>query len=132
MFFGYDQSVLNAAQRERLDHNLTLLNDHPQLKLSMRAFTDQRGSEGYNLALSQRRLEAVQGYLTRRGIDPARIYATPAGKQMPVLDSTAIDDRVINRRVEMLLLDSQGRPLVLSVDADTSGGDSFTPPTPVE
>jgi outer membrane protein OmpA-like peptidoglycan-associated protein len=132
VYFGFDQAVLNANQRERLDRNLALLEDHPELQLSVRAFTDQRGSQAYNLELSERRRQAVVAYLTGQGLSSSRLRSSPVGKVMPILDSTAVDDRVINRRVEMLLLDARGRPLVLSLDADASGGDAFTPPTPVE
>ncbi|TVM04906.1 MAG: OmpA family protein [Halomonas sp.] len=132
VYFGFDEAVLNAAQRQRLDHNLALLKEHPELQLSVRAFTDQRGSQAYNRELSERRRQAVVAYLTEQGLAPSRMRSTPAGKQAPILDSMAVDDRVINRRVEMLLLDAQGRPLVLSLDPDASGGDNFTPPTPVE
>ena len=132
VYFGFDEAVLNAAQRQRLDHNLALLEEHPELQLSVRAFTDQLGSQAYNIELSERRRQAVMAYLTDQGLAASRIRSSPVGKVMPILDSMAVDDRVINRRVEMLLLDAQGRPLVLSLDPDASGGDTFTPPTPVE
>ncbi len=47
------------------------------------------------------------------------------------MPSDSEQDRIVNRRVELMPLDAQGRPLVLRVDFDRSGGDSFQAPEPV-
>jgi outer membrane protein OmpA-like peptidoglycan-associated protein len=128
VYFGFDLATLNAAERARLDRDLLVLKKNPQLKLSVQAFTDSKGSTSYNRKLALQRQNTVQSYLMSKGLDKTRILVSPLGEELPILGSTETE-RVINRRVELMLLDATGRPLILSIQPKRT---SFNAPAPVK
>lgn len=132
VYFGFDLHELNEEERKRLDRNLAILDQYPTLQISIQAFTDQRGNKNYNRTLAEKRMNQVSDYLKLNGVDASRIKQAPLGKELPILPSDSEQDRIVNRRVELMPLDEQGRPLVLQVDFERSGGDSFVPPEPVK
>lgn len=132
VYFGFDLHELDEEERKRLDRNLAILDQYPALQLSIQAFTDQLGNKNYNRALAEKRMNQVSEYLTLNGVDASRIKQAPLGKELPILPSDSEQDRIVNRRVELMPLDAQGRPLVLRVDFERSGGDSFVAPEPVK
>lgn len=132
VFFGFDKHHLIAAEYARIESNIKVLKQHPQFKVSIRGFTDSFNSQAYNLALADRRQTTVVTYLQNRGIDTDRIIASKAGELLPIIDSDAEEDRILNRRVEMLLLDETGRPLAFGVDLERRGIEEFVPPTPTD
>ena len=114
VYFGFDQASLTPVESARLDKDLLVLRKRPDLKLSVQAFTDSKGSNKYNKNLALRRQQTVVAYLTSKGLAKSRIRMTPLGEELPILgDSEA--ERVVNRRVELMLLDAAGRPLSLSI-----------------
>lgn len=128
VYFGFDLATLNAAEQARLDRDLLVLKKNPQLKLSVQAFTDSKGSISYNRRLAEQRQNTVQSYLMSKGLDKARILVSPLGEELPILGSSE-KERVINRRVELMLLDSTGRPLSLSIQPKRT---AFNAPAPVK
>ena len=73
-----------------------------------------KGSNQYNRNLALRRQQTVVSYLMSKGLAKNRILMSPLGEELPILgDSEA--ERVVNRRVELMLLDAAGRPLSLSI-----------------
>jgi OOP family OmpA-OmpF porin len=62
------------------------------------------GSAAYNLKLSQKRAEAVKGYLLEQGVDAARVQAKGYGKENPVATNDTDEGRERNRRVELHIL----------------------------
>ncbi|MBL4570541.1 MAG: OmpA family protein [Alcanivorax sp.] len=132
VYFGFDLHELDEEERKRLDRNLAILDQYPTLQISIQAFTDQLGNKNYNRTLAEKRMNQVSDYLTLNGVDASRIKQAPLGKELPILHSDSEQDRIVNRRVELMPLDAQGRPLVLRVDFERSGGDSFVAPEPVK
>src|SRR6266480_6052156 len=76
--------------------------------LELEGYTDGRGSEQYNIGLSQRRAEAVERYLVSKNIPLFRIAIVGLGKENPVADNKTTDGRAQNRRVEVRVLKSTG------------------------
>ena len=72
-------------------------------KLRVEAHTDDQGSDSVNLALSQRRADAVRKALADTGIAPARITAVGKGEAAPVADNGSAEGRARNRRVEIIV-----------------------------
>lgn len=65
-------------------------------------FADSRGDKGYNRELSEKRAEAVKGYLVSTGkIEAARVSVEPMGEAMPVASNATAEGRQANRRVEI-------------------------------
>lgn len=131
VYFGVDVEALDSDQRQRLDDNIALLKAYPALQVSVRAFTDQLGRPAYNKALAERRLASVVSYMTQQGINRGRLKEAAVGQQAFINQSDSVEARIVNRRVEMLLLDPQGRPLEQQLDIEAGLDDDFTPPLPV-
>lgn len=128
VYFGFDVATLEPEEAERLAKDVVILNKKPELKVSIQAFTDTKGSHRYNHKLSLKRQNSVVAYMTQQGIARERILLSPLGEELPILgNSTA--ERSINRRVELMLLDSDGRPLALEIQPKKTG---FKPPLPVK
>ena len=63
--------------------------------------TDSTGPDGYNQGLSERRAEAVQGYLVDHGVSPSNLSTVGYGEAQPVADNSTREGRALNRRVEL-------------------------------
>lgn len=131
-YFGFDNALLDDENRARLDSNLTVLNQYPTLQISIQAFTDQAGDAVYNRWLAEQRQRAVVNFLLQSGIDRRRMKVAAPAMEAPINSSTGVQDRIVNRRVELMPLDATGRPLLLRVDFDGSGDERFVAPTPVK
>lgn len=127
VYFGFDLATLTGAEQKRLDADALVLRKHTHLKLNVQSFTDFKGSNAYNRRLAVRRQDAVIHYLTGKGINEARIRVSPLGEELPILGKS-VQERSINRRVELMLLDEKGRPLALEIQPKPS---QFNPPSPV-
>jgi outer membrane protein OmpA-like peptidoglycan-associated protein len=114
VYFGFDLASLTPAETARLDRDLLVLRKQPTLKLSVQAFTDSKGSNQYNRSLALRRQQTVVSYLMSKGLAKNRILMSPLGEELPILGNSEAE-RVVNRRVELMLLDAAGRPLSLSI-----------------
>ena len=90
VFYEFDKADITPASSEALDRLTRLLNDNPHITIELAAHTDTRGSEAYNLALSQRRAESVVRYLTAHGIAPDRLTPKGYGEAQP---------KVVNRKL---------------------------------
>lgn len=98
--FDYDASVLNAETRRVLDSLASCLRDSPG-EMRVEGHCDERGTTDYNLALGQRRAEAVQRYLVGLGVSPARMRAISYGEESPVDRAGSQAAFATNRRVEI-------------------------------
>ncbi len=98
VYFDFNDSGLTEASRNALTANITCLKkaDRP---ISLVGHADPRGTDEYNLALSDRRSQSVKTYLERLGIPGGRLRALPRG----ALDATGTDDQSWqrDRRVDL-------------------------------
>ena len=101
IYFETDSAVLKAESRETLQQVLNVIQSKTSLNLIIEGHTDSRGSDKYNLDLSQRRAQAVMDWLVENGIDSGRLYAKGYGESKPVADNNRPDGRALNRRVEI-------------------------------
>lgn len=132
VYFGFELDNLNDSERARLDRNVAVLKRYEALQVSVQAYTDQKGSDDQNVLLSRKRMNAVVAYLQQAGIRGGRIKATYLGEGAPLMAGDSSQERVLNRRVELMPLDATGRPLVMRADFANSGGDEFVAPAPVK
>lgn len=102
--FSYNSSTLTTKSLEQLNATAVVLRNNPAYKIEIKGFTDDAGSDEYNMALSQKRADAVAGYLTSRGIAGDRIKILPMGKSAPLDDNTSRIGKSNNRRVELKLV----------------------------
>lgn len=87
-----------------LQQVLKLLQDNPGLKLRVEGHTDNVGAKAANQILSQKRAQAVMGWLIANGIDASRLTAQGFGDSKPVADNSTEAGRAKNRRVELAKL----------------------------
>jgi outer membrane protein OmpA-like peptidoglycan-associated protein len=105
--FGFDKSVLTAADRGQLDGFAAQLASAKSFILEVTGGTDSTGPAQYNYELSQRRADAVVQYLASKyGIPAHRFYLIGIGKDKEVAPNTTAEGRKQNRRVEVRLLEN--------------------------
>jgi len=113
VYFAYDDATLSDESKKILNTSLPILKQFQQLHLSLQGFTDSRGSQSYNMKLATRRVESVLTYLQAQGVSADRISLQPLGKGLPNQGDNIDRAHANNRRVELMLLDEQGKPLHL-------------------
>ena len=109
VLFDTGSATLKPGADVSLDRLATYLRAHPQTRIMVEGFTDSRGSDEYNDALSQRRAQAVANALTTRGVSPDAIRAIGRGKAYPVATNDTQAGRQQNRRVDIVFSDASGR-----------------------
>jgi peptidoglycan-associated lipoprotein len=82
-FFDYDAATIRPDAREALQKTADFLKNYPQARVTIEGHCDERGSTEYNLALGQRRANAVKEYLVSLGISADRLSTTSWGKEKP-------------------------------------------------
>ncbi len=105
--FAFDRDELRTPQ-PKLDEIAAALNNNPQIgRVNITGYTDRLGTTSYNLGLSQRRADAVKGYLINRGVAANRIDAVGRGEADPVVNCNDKNRAALikclepNRRVEV-------------------------------
>ncbi len=83
IFYDFDRATLRPESTEALDKLVTLLNENPHVAIELASHCDYKGSDEYNIRLSQRRAESVINYLIQKGIAKARLRAKGYGKGSP-------------------------------------------------
>jgi len=107
LLFGFDSSVIQPDARANLTQLAASLKEYPDSDIVIVGHTDSRGSEEYNLTLSNRRSEAAKTYLVSRGIPSSRIQAQGRGELEPIADNNLEEGRDQNRRVEVAIIASE-------------------------
>jgi OOP family OmpA-OmpF porin len=103
VLFEYNKAELKSGAMRSLEPLITFLREHPDRTLLIEGHTDSTGSNSYNSDLSQRRAEAVRGFLASNGISADRIVARGYGESYPVTTNTTEAGRQQNRRVEVVI-----------------------------
>ena len=99
-YFDFDSSALKPESREALDAHIVLLKlDDRSVRLE--GHTDERGTREYNMALGERRANAVRDYLVVNGIASYRIETVSYGEERPVAYGSGDSNWAQNRRVEL-------------------------------
>ncbi|WGY73620.1 OmpA family protein [Burkholderia cepacia] len=102
-YFATDSATLTPAARTSLDALLGRQADRHFLAVTVTGYTDSVGSDAHNLALSQRRADAVASYLREHGLKADSVTATGRGEADPVSTNDTVEGRASNRRVEISL-----------------------------
>lgn len=104
LFFETGRYDLADKSKTELDHLSTFLQANPTYKVEISGHTDDKGDAAINLALSQKRAQAVVAYLAKAGVEASRIKAVGYGKTRPLVPNTTDENRRLNRRIEWKLL----------------------------
>ena len=101
VFFDFDSTALKPEQRAVIETQGQFLASHPTLAARVEGNTDERGSSEYNLALGQRRAEAVQKALILMGAKPDQLEPVSWGKDKPVAQGHDEKAWAQNRRADI-------------------------------
>ena len=101
VYYDYDSYAVKQDYQPMLEAHATLLNSYPEMQLEVEGNCDERGSREYNLALGQRRADAVKRVLTLLGVSPTQIKTVSFGSEKPRVVGQAEADLAKNRRSDM-------------------------------
>ncbi len=108
IYFDFDKWSIRDESFPTLDKIVNLLNENAINKLAINAYTDNAGSNNYNIKLSKKRAKSAVKYLVKKGIKKNRLEPKGYGEEFPKidckLDCTPQEDQE-NRRVEFIILD---------------------------
>lgn len=82
-YFDYNKADVREDARTALGQTADFLKAHPEVKATIEGHCDERGSTEYNIALGQRRADAVKSYLVQLGISADRLNTVSYGKEKP-------------------------------------------------
>jgi peptidoglycan-associated lipoprotein len=86
VFFDFDMSDLRDEARAALDVDSKLLREHPKARVRIEGHCDERGTVAYNVALGERRADAVRDYLVDAGVSASQVTTVSYGKEQPFCD----------------------------------------------
>jgi peptidoglycan-associated lipoprotein len=101
LYFEYDSFLLRAEDKPALEGHAKLLAAQPNLRMSLEGHADERGGREYNLALGQKRAEAVARALELLGVKPNQVEAVSFGEERPAEAASNEAAWAKNRRVEL-------------------------------
>ncbi|MDR3088030.1 MAG: peptidoglycan-associated lipoprotein Pal [Azoarcus sp.] len=104
VYFDYDSYIIRADARPLIDAHAKLLSRRPDVKVTIQGNTDERGSREYNLALGQKRAEAVRRALNMLGARDGQIEAVSLGKERPRCTNITETCYAENRRGDFVYL----------------------------
>lgn len=101
--FPYDSFVLDGEAKRVLANNVKVLKDKGSVKIQIEGHCDQRGGIQYNIALGEKRANAVKKYMQDQGVAGDRITTISYGKERPVDNGTSEEAMAKNRRANFVI-----------------------------
>ncbi len=102
IYFDFDSFVIRPEFAELIEAHASFLKNHGQIKMMIQGNTDERGSREYNVALGQKRAEAVKRSLVLLGVEEAQIESVSLGEEKPRCTESTESCWAENRRSDML------------------------------
>ena len=100
-YFEFDRSDLSAEARAALVHHADYLKSNPTVSYRLEGHADERGTREYNLALGERRAQAIERYLQVQGVPARQLETISYGEENPVAMGSTESAYARNRRVEL-------------------------------
>ncbi|WP_165357689.1 OmpA family protein, partial [Flavobacterium beibuense] len=110
IFFEFDKSNITKEAAFELDKLVELMNKKPEMVIMVKAHTDNRGSDQYNMNLSNRRAKSTVQYVISKGIAKERISGQGYGESQPLVDckdKCTEEEHAKNRRSEFLIVNDK-------------------------
>jgi OOP family OmpA-OmpF porin len=101
VLFDFDKSTLKPATTQILDRLVAFMIENKDKSANLAGYTDNVGTEAYNQALSERRVNSVKSYVVGKGVDSGRVSGQGFGESKPIADNKTAEGRAKNRRVEI-------------------------------
>ncbi|MDH5185542.1 MAG: OmpA family protein [candidate division WOR-3 bacterium] len=104
--FNFDKATIKPESYSILDDAAKILLENPNISVEIQGYTDSSGSYEYNQRLSLKRAYAVVNYIVQNyGVNPVRLLAKGFGEMNPIAPNDSKEGRIMNRRVEFLVLE---------------------------
>lgn len=108
IFYDYNKANIRPDAAIELDKLVLTLNDNPTVAIELSSHTDCRGSDSYNLSLSERRAKSAVDYIISKGIDKSRVTSKGYGESKPsetcACEKCTEEEHQRNRRTEFKVL----------------------------
>ena len=101
--FAFTSSELSSAAKTNLDKLAKVLVNNPDTNINIYGHTDSKGTDAYNMTLSEKRANSVVNYLASHGVKRNRMFAKGMGESDPVATNETEAGRAENRRVEFAI-----------------------------
>ncbi|MCR5066013.1 MAG: OmpA family protein [Bacteroidales bacterium] len=101
-FFPNDATVVESWE-PMMDSLAAYLNQNERLEVMLRGYSDNSGTEAYNLGLSRQRAVEIKKKLTSRGVSEFRIEIEAKGTADPIGDNATYEGRIMNNRVAIIM-----------------------------
>ncbi len=105
--FDYNKAHIQSQSYALLDKIAEVFKSCSQLHLLVAGHTDSDGSEAYNLKLSQKRADAVKGYLVKKGLDSDHLVSLGYGEFSPLVANNSAKNKARNRRIEFHIVKAE-------------------------
>jgi peptidoglycan-associated lipoprotein len=102
VYFAYDSSEITGPDRPVIEAHGRYLADNPSASVTLEGHADERGSREYNLALGERRANAVRQLMSLLGASGSQIRTVSYGEERPAADGHDESAWSLNRRVEII------------------------------
>jgi outer membrane protein OmpA-like peptidoglycan-associated protein len=104
VLFEFNEAELRPESLDNLDRLIGFISDYPTRSVSIEGHTDSRGSEAFNIELSQKRADSVRQALIERGVPASQLQSVGLGEEFPIASNETDAGRQQNRRVEIIIL----------------------------
>jgi OmpA-OmpF porin, OOP family len=104
LIFTIGRATINPKSFDELDEVVAMMKENTKVVIQLEGHTDNQGNAEANLKLSQQRVDAVQKYITSKGISKGRVKTKAFGGSQPIATENTEEARAKNRRVEMRVL----------------------------
>jgi len=104
ILFDFDKFGLKEEAKTNIKSLASSLNQYPGTDIKVIGHTDSRGTEQYNMNLSEKRAAAVKAYAVSQGVPAARLITIGKGFAEPIGDNATDAGRAENRRVEIVIV----------------------------
>jgi peptidoglycan-associated lipoprotein len=101
VYFDYDSFVIRSEFQAVIESHAKFIRADKSKKVAIEGHTDERGGREYNLALGQKRAEAVRRALTLSGVSDSQLEAVSFGKEKPAVMGSTEEAMAKNRRAEI-------------------------------
>lgn len=103
VMFKFDSAALDNAEAAKADKVAAFLNENPAYKVVIEGNCDERGTAEYNMALGERRAQAVRAYLLNIGVAESKIQTLSYGEEKPSVPGHTESDWSKNRRADFAI-----------------------------
>jgi len=100
--FDSGKSTIKKESFPVVEQIIEMMNQAPEIKISVEGHTDSEGKNESNLKLSEARAKAVVEAIVNAGIDKSRLSSTGYGEEKPIADNSTTEGKAKNRRVELI------------------------------